>query len=302
MRSFVVLLLLLVFSSPLFADWDYKYLTLDELMSKSSLIIVAEIKEIEEKIDGERVTQKILFSPVTLLKGQAEPTGIAYHAAYVPKLCKQPESHYIDSPPGTKYLLFLEKQNDSYISVLGPCGALRVSEYINKQVMWYTDDSVAQKYADQWREKPLREVITRIKEKIEQTSAATADKAASPPQLKPMIPSEQIVVQSEQLQVDYRAWLAEKPRKLVIRLLDEKNLPKTIAKLGFKSAAIEEGLVILICSDDRSNLGEAIAVTTDGKDRSKLLKDFGWDVSDSSDSRIKLLKRIKVQKSAAPNP
>lgn len=112
------------------------------------------------------------------------------------------------------------------------------------------------------------------------------------------LPAEQLVAQSEQILVDYRAWLAEKPRKLAIRFLDKEELPKPVAKLGFKSAAIEEGLVILLSSDEDAEIIEAIAVTTDGKDRNALLKDFGWQVSDSSDPRIKLLKRRNAQQDA----
>ena len=112
------------------------------------------------------------------------------------------------------------------------------------------------------------------------------------------LPAEQLVAQSEQILVDYRAWLAEKPRKVAIRFLDKEELPKPVAKLGFKSAAIEEGLVILLSSDEDGEIIEAIAVTTDGKDRNALLKDFGWQVSDSSDPRIKLLKRRNAQQDA----
>ena len=113
------------------------------------------------------------------------------------------------------------------------------------------------------------------------------------------LPAEQLVAQSKQILVDYRAWLAEKPRKLAIRFLDKEDLPKPVAKLGFKSAAVEEGLVILISSGEGADVIEAIAIATDGKDPSKLLKDIGWQVSDSSDARIKLLKRRNAQQGGA---
>ena len=166
--SHTLIILLFCLVSPLSADWDYKYLALDDLMDTSSLIVVAEIKAIEEKIEAGKVTQQIVFSPITPLKGESEPNGFTYYASYVPQLCKMPKSHYIDSPPGTKFLLFLRKEADFYVSVLGPCGALRVSDYLTERVFWYTDESKAQRFGDHWKERPLKEAVARIKKKAEQ--------------------------------------------------------------------------------------------------------------------------------------
>ena len=168
MKQLLSIILFLGFVPALHADWNYQYLTLDELMAQSSLIAVAEIKTISEAIEEGRVTQEIIFTPITILRGKPDPKGFEYRASYVPKLCAPPESHYLSSPPGTKYLLFLTKKNDSYVSVLGPCGALAVNDYLAERVFWYTDDSKAQRYADHWKEKPLAEVIARIKAKAEQ--------------------------------------------------------------------------------------------------------------------------------------
>ena len=151
------------FSSPLYADWDYKYLKLEELIKKSELIIVAEIKSIEENMIEGKVTQNLVLIPTITLKGKPDPKGIKYHASYIPKLCKMPLSYYIDSPPGTKFLLFLNEKDESYISVLGPCGALKVNDYLKESVFWYTDSSKAQRYADHWKKKSLEEVIDQIK-------------------------------------------------------------------------------------------------------------------------------------------
>ncbi|MES2997648.1 MAG: hypothetical protein V4733_12645 [Verrucomicrobiota bacterium] len=114
-------------------------------------------------------------------------------------------------------------------------------------------------------------------------------------------PADQIVTQSKQMMVDYRTWMAAKPRKLAIRFLEARDLPDRIAKLRFKSATIEEGLVILISSGDDVDPIEGVAVATDRKDLSNLLRDFGWEVTNSSDSRIKHLKRKKAQQVTAPN-
>ncbi|MES2661161.1 MAG: hypothetical protein V4689_21245 [Verrucomicrobiota bacterium] len=171
MKRLLAIILFLGFVPSLQADWDYNDLTLDELMAQSSLIVVAEIKTISEATEEGRVTQEIIFTPITILRGQPDPKGIPYRASYVPKLCAPPESHYINSPPGTKYLLFLTKNKDSYVSVLGPCGALAVNDYLGERVFWYTDDSKAQRFSEQWKEKPLAEVITRITEKAGQGGA-----------------------------------------------------------------------------------------------------------------------------------
>ena len=180
MKQLLTIILFLGFVPSLHADWDYKYLTLDELMKQSSLIVVAEIKTIDEKIEKGRVTQQIFFTPVTTLKGKPEPKGFRYHASYIPKLCEPPESYYISSPPGTKHLLFLTKKDGSYVSVLGRCGALAVNDYLTERVFWYTDDSKAQRYADHWKEKPLKEVIARISEKAERGGARQPTTAPDP--------------------------------------------------------------------------------------------------------------------------
>ena len=127
----------------LHADWDYEYLPLDGLMARSSLIAVAEIQTIGESIEEGRVKQEIVFTPITVLKGKADPKGLAYQASYVPDLCAPPEGHYLSSPPGTKVLLFLTRKDDSYVSALGPCGALVVNDYLTGRVLWYTDESKA---------------------------------------------------------------------------------------------------------------------------------------------------------------
>jgi hypothetical protein len=178
MNRLLSIILFLGLVPSLHADWDYQYLTLDELMAQSSLIAVAEIKTISEAIEEGHVTQEIIFTPITILKGKPDPKGFEYRASYIPKLCAPPESYYISSPPGTKYLLFLTKKEDAYVSALGPCGALAVSDYLAERVFWYSDDSKAQRYADLWKEKPLAEVIARITEKAEQ--AGTGQPATRP--------------------------------------------------------------------------------------------------------------------------
>lgn len=115
-------------------------------------------------------------------------------------------------------------------------------------------------------------------------------------------PAEEVIAESMRLMKGYRIWLKEKPRKLAIQFLEAKGLPDRLAKLGFKCAAIEEGLVILISTDDAADPIEGIAIATDGKNRSNLLRKLGWEVSDSSDPRIKHLKRNKAQQAGALRP
>lgn len=123
------------------------------------------------------------------------------------------------------------------------------------------------------------------------TLVATAGLAMGKPK---EIPADTVVAQAKKMEEAHRAWLAEKPRKLSIQFLKAGNLPDAISKLGFKSAAIETGLVILISSQDDADPIEGVAVSTNGSDPTRLLTEFGWRVSASDDARIKLLKRTKA--------
>lgn len=105
--------------------------------------------------------------------------------------------------------------------------------------------------------------------------------------------AEKIFAAASTMMKDYRVWIEEKSRKSAIQSIGAKDLPDDILKLGFKGAAIEDGFVILFSTDEGADPIEGIAVVTDGKDRSNLMKNFGWQVSDSSDPRIKHLKRNK---------
>lgn len=106
------------------------------------------------------------------------------------------------------------------------------------------------------------------------------------------LPAESIVTDSRQIASDYGKWAATQPRKESIRTLTSEELPEGLRKLGYKSAFVENGWVILISSDEGDSVIHGIAVMTDGRDRTGLLQDFGWKVSDSSDPRIKILKRV----------
>ena len=170
MKHLFAFILFLGLISSLSADWDYNYLTLEDLLGQSSLVVVAEIKAIEEKIEDGKVSQQIRFTPISVLKGKSDTAEFKYYSAYIPNLCDPPESHYIDSPPGTKYLLFLTQKNGFYESVLGPCGALRVNESSTQNVKWYTDTSKPQRYSDHWKEKPLADVISQINKNAEQAA------------------------------------------------------------------------------------------------------------------------------------
>lgn len=108
-------------------------------------------------------------------------------------------------------------------------------------------------------------------------------------------PADTLVAQARKMEEAHKAWLAEKPRKVSIQFLKAEKLPDALAKLGFKSAAIESGLVILISSQDDADPIEGVAVSTDGSDPTRVLKESGWRVSDSGDPRIKILKRTKGQ-------
>ena len=113
MKRLLKTLLYFIFISTASADWDYKYFTLDQLIEKSSVIVVAKIKAIEERGEHGRVSQQIVFSPIISLKGNQESKDFRYTSSYIPKLDMIPESHYINSPLETKYLLFLSKKGDS---------------------------------------------------------------------------------------------------------------------------------------------------------------------------------------------
>jgi len=160
----IFILFTLLHLSPLYgSNWDYKYLNLKKLIEVSELISTAEIQSIKEEIEDGKVTQKVTFKVDTVLKGEPKEKVFIYHASYIRKLGKMPESYYLNSPPGTSFLLFLNKKNDEYISVLGPCGALEINDYTEDKVLWYTDTSKAQRFADHWKEMSLKKVIAEIK-------------------------------------------------------------------------------------------------------------------------------------------
>ena len=163
MKKIFILLTLLNLSPLSGSDWDYKYLNLKNLIKASEFISTAEIQSIKEEIEDGKVTQKVTFMVDTVLKGAPKDKVFIYHASYIRELGEMPKSYYLNSPPGTRFLLFLNKKSGEYISVLGPCGALKISDYIEDKVLWYTDTSKAQRFADHWKEKSLKEVITEIK-------------------------------------------------------------------------------------------------------------------------------------------
>ena len=114
------------------------------------------------------------------------------------------------------------------------------------------------------------------------------------------LPIEKISTAVSAMMKEHQRWLAEKPRKLIIQFIEAKDLPEALSKIGYKGAAIEDGFVILISSDEGADLIEGIVFVTDGNDRSELLTRTGWKVTDSSDPRIKHLKK-KAQQDAASN-
>lgn len=114
------------------------------------------------------------------------------------------------------------------------------------------------------------------------------------------LPIEKIATEVSAMMKEHRRWLAEKPRKIAIQLIEAKNLPEELSKIGFKGAAIEEGFVILIATDEGADPAEGIVFVTDGKDRSELLMRNGWKVRNSTDPRIKHLKK-KAQQDAPSN-
>lgn len=109
------------------------------------------------------------------------------------------------------------------------------------------------------------------------------------------LPTGKISTAVSAMMKDHRRWLAEKPRKLAIQFIEAKDLPEELSKVGFRGAAIEEGYVILISSEEGANPIEGIVFVTDGKDRSELLRRSGWKIKDSSDPRIKHLQKKTQQ-------
>ena len=109
------------------------------------------------------------------------------------------------------------------------------------------------------------------------------------------LPTGKISTAVSAMMKDHRRWLAEKPRKLAIQFIEAKDLPEELSKVGFRGAAIEEGYVILISSEEGANPIEGIVFVTDGKDRSALLRRSGWKITDSSDPRIKHLQKKTQQ-------
>lgn len=68
-------------------------------------------------------------------------------------------------------------------------------------------------------------------------------------------------------------------------------MPEALSKIGFRGAAVEDGFVILISTDEVAAPTEGIVFVTDGKDRSELLTRNGWKITNSSDPRIKHLQK-----------
>jgi ABC-type metal ion transport system substrate-binding protein len=115
------------------------------------------------------------------------------------------------------------------------------------------------------------------------------------------LPVEKISTAVSAMMKEHRRWIAEKPRKLAIQFIEAKDLPEELSKIGFRGAAIEEGFVILISTDEGADPIEGIVFVTDGKDRSELLTRNGWKVTDSSDPHIKNLKK-KAQQDGGGQP
>jgi hypothetical protein len=166
MKYLHAIILFFGIASPISAfSWDYTYLTLEQLIDQSSLVVVAEVKSIEYENKYIPFSQKVRFTPINILKGDPSKNDFYYYA-------KQsdyesiPISKYIDAPIGTKYLLFLTQWNGVYLSTLGPCGALRIDDSATQDVMWYTDTSKPQRYSEHWKTKPLKDAVQQIKAKI----------------------------------------------------------------------------------------------------------------------------------------
>ena len=166
MKTHLTVLLLFWSTSALFADWDYQYLTLDELIRQSSLIATAEIKEIEEKKKKSEVEQSVIFAANTVLKGSVEEKRIHYHASHIPVMEEPGVSYFIESAPQRKFLLFLKEEKNVFHATRGPISVLEIREEDGVPwVYWYTDASEPQKFSVHWKPKPLKEVLSTIMER-----------------------------------------------------------------------------------------------------------------------------------------
>lgn len=122
--------------------------------------------------------------------------------------------------------------------------------------------------------------------------AASATIACSAPK---NLPVEKISQAVEGMMKEHHDWLAAKPRKVTIQFLEAEDLPAELTRIGFKSAAIEDGFVILISTDEGEEEMTGILFVTDGKNHGELMKRYGWTLSDSSDRRIKHIKKRAQQ-------
>ncbi len=167
MKMLIVIILYFGIASPLSAfSWDYTYLTLEQLIDQSSLVVVAEVNSIEHENKFRPFSQRIKFTPINLLKGEPANQDFFYYYSRQADYINLPISEYIDAPVGTKYLLFLTVWNGVYVSTRGPCGALRIDDSASQDVMWYSDISKPQRYSDHWKKKPLKDAIQQIQGKI----------------------------------------------------------------------------------------------------------------------------------------
>jgi hypothetical protein len=105
------------------------------------------------------------------------------------------------------------------------------------------------------------------------------------------LPIEKISTAVSAMMKEHRRWLGEKPRKLAIQFIEANDMPEALSKIGFRGAAVEDGFVILISTDEVAAPTEGIVFVTDGKDRSELLTRNGWKITNSSDPRIKHLQK-----------
>ncbi len=151
------------------ADWGP--LPLKSLVEHSDSIVVAEfISEDSRKTNDQHIDQVVTLKVTSFIKGKP-PEQISVSGYQNPGLCAP--QFIFPSTRGEKYLLFLQKNNESYSVLNGTFGALTITD---NKVNWFTDDTKMQNLGER-KPAELDTVITAIKQAIEPPSSPAMTEA-----------------------------------------------------------------------------------------------------------------------------
>lgn len=151
---------LIIACTTLNASAKWAPLSLKSLVEHSHCIVVAEfLSDTNHSTSPEGITQHANLKITSVIKGEA-PENLLVIGHVNTMICAP--QFVFPSTKGTKYLLFLNKSDNSYSVVNGPFGALTITD---NKVTWFTDETKMQSMTER---KPvdLETAIAAIKSAI----------------------------------------------------------------------------------------------------------------------------------------